>query len=163
MKTTSLFFCSKEAEWKSDIFCVVLSIKRRNQSKAQVVNFANDESSWWVDERLNIFRTVIKATHEMVSAEELTISFTGPKPGVSIIFTNVTAHEISETGSICNQLIFNGDMKRGTLGWKSINGGVLRVEQAPNSNDFVLRNYQRITSYSGISQKLNPADRKSVV
>jgi len=150
-------FCNKDAAWRNDHFCVVLSIKRKNKTGTKIVNFANEESSLWVEDQYNIFRTVVAATSDLSSSDEIFFSLIGPRKGVSIIFDDAEFHEIGADAPPCNELIVNGNIKDGKLGWSAVENSQLDVEKkGEGATDLVLKNSHRTTSYSGISQQLNP-------
>ena len=65
----------------------------------------------WVEDQYNIFRTVVAATSDLSSSDEIFFSLIGPRKGVSIIFDDAEFHEIGADAPPCNELIVNGNIK----------------------------------------------------
>jgi len=89
------FYCSMDAEWKSDFYCVILSIKMKDASGGKILNLANESTDYWDELAFNDFRAVFTATKELVFGDNMFFILRGPKVGVSIIFTEVSivSHE----------------------------------------------------------------------
>lgn len=107
------FMCNKQAPWSDPLSCPVVSLilLLPNGVGQKVVDLDNSVPTEWIPEEFNDYAGIFTADEEMLNATVAHIMIKGPKPGVSILFDEISVSMYSEGEINCENLIVNSDFE----------------------------------------------------
>lgn len=91
-ETGEFVACDKNVDWKHEDYCILATfIMTMPGDEGEVrQHFGSEYGGPWVRSEFNPFKKTLYVTEEMSRAKEILLVFRGPRPGVDIVFDNIS-------------------------------------------------------------------------